>query len=201
MRNEHASQRRTKVRRDEGTFPMRNTQRVPDCGVRNGNSTTGARFKVQGPFEWGKGHVGSKTPLPPRGRDTGWDARLHAGTLRNAEHPEGTRIRNAESFQMWNAECHTARMLGREEAAKLYSPSHSSRDTPAWRRRRLSRPTPMSPSWGFGMMTVTSPRRIYGCLPPAYGPSNPSCRSRWTSALQLTGAKRDMGNRQTGWVS
>lgn len=45
-------------------------------------------------------------------------------------------------------------------------PSHSSRETPACLSSRIRKPTPISPSCSLGMMTVKSPRFIWGCLPP-----------------------------------
>lgn len=65
--------------------------------------------------------------------------------------------------------------------------SHSFRLIPARRRIRVSRSTLMSPRWGFGMVSARSPRVMYGCTPPPYGPAKPAFLSRRTSSFQETG--------------
>jgi len=44
--------------------------------------------------------------------------------------------------------------------------SHSRRLTPACRRRTESKPMPMSPRCGFGIVSTVSSRTMNSCLPP-----------------------------------
>ncbi len=54
------------------------------------------------------------------------------------------------------------------------APSHSGNVTPACLRITASSPTPMSPRWGFGMATTSSPRTMNSWRPPENGPVKPS---------------------------
>src|ERR1035441_125497 len=75
-----------------------------------------------------------------------------------------------------------------------FSPSHSSRETPACLSNRLRNPGPISPSCSLGIIKVKSPRFIWGCLPPEKGPSKPSSRSRWMNLRRETGATLGMSD-------
>lgn len=58
---------------------------------------------------------------------------------------------------------------------------------PAWRSILFNRSTLMSPSCGFGMVSVIFPLSMYGCLPSWKGPENPSARRRTTNVRHETG--------------
>ena len=71
-----------------------------------------------------------------------------------------------------------------------HSVSHSSRSIWACRNILAKSSRPMSPRWGLGIQRVMSPLTINWCLPPEYGPSNPTCWRERIKSRRLSGPNR-----------
>lgn len=66
---------------------------------------------------------------------------------------------------------------------------HSSWVIPACRNSRANKPLLISPRCGFGRITFKSSFSMNSCLPPALGPTKPSCRRPRIRSDRLIGAK------------